>query len=83
MRIPLIVAARPTSLEFQCPTVFLRQGKWTFDSTHTDSVLYIVSNGQRVEITETLELFSPTAVRLYFALIGKEPSITIYACLTP
>ena len=81
MRIPLIVAARP-SIDFKSPRVHLRTGKWTFTSDHVDSVLLIESNSQSMDVTGILELFSPSAVTISFSLVGKESSITVYACLT-
>jgi hypothetical protein len=80
MRIPLIVAARP-SPTIKCPSVHLRTGKWIFESNHVDSVLHIDSNGQRMEITGVLELFVPSIVSVICSYAGKEPFITVYACL--
>ena len=81
MKIPLIVSAKP-DVNFKCPRVILRTGKWSFDSNHKDSILEITVNGQRIDTTGTLELFENSEVITTFVQIGTEPTITVYACLS-
>lgn len=80
MRIPLIVAARPSTAKF--PSVRLRSGKWTFTSDHVDSMLHVEANNLRTEVTGELVLENPATVSCSFTLVGTEPHVTVYACLT-
>jgi hypothetical protein len=79
MRLPLIVAARP-SVDTQFPSVVLRPGKWTFTSNSSDSVLVIRTENSDVVPQEGTVLDVHTTVRVVFLSIGSESSITVYAC---
>ena len=81
MRIPLIVASRP-SQNAQFPRVILRAGRWTFSSNHSDSALRVNTPDSSVELHEGLVLANPTAVYVSCTASGNEPSITVYACLS-
>ena len=81
MRIPLIVSARITE-DTKFPHVTLRSGRWSFSSTHKDSLLRVNTPNQSVELHEELVLDSPTPVTITCASAGSEHSVTVYACLS-
>ena len=81
MRIPLIVAARIIE-GTQFPHVTLRPGKWTFTSTHSNSLLKVSTPEAAVELHEELVLLTHTPVTITCVRAGNESSVTIFACLS-
>lgn len=83
MRVPLIVAARP-SLETVFPSTRLRPGKWVFTHNCADSLLVIRAPlvGD-VDPSHQLILEEESFVSVVFTSVGKESSIMVYACHSP
>lgn len=84
MRIPLIVAARPSDTA-RYPSIPLRAGKWTFTHNCSDSLLFVNVEGSstgRIGVEEELVLEEETFVNAVFEKSGSEQSITVYACHT-
>lgn len=81
MRIPLIVAA---SSEGMYPFVYLKPGRWTFESDAIDSVVMIECPPLPAEnyAAASLDLAARTPVRAILISRGSERAITVYACLS-